>query len=161
MSVTYPYTTEGDVAALAGQFAIDLRLDDSADAAADMEWGIDAGTSEADFYLQDYSQTDLAASDWVQKHATYFALRALCQRRLNDVPEALAKECERREKQLTLVLQRKARAPRIAKSRRPVAVTNYTVDLRRFNGPVRVDKNRSTGQAKDYRRATDNSPDER
>lgn len=160
MAVEYPYTTEARVLLLAGQLGVDLRLDDadeSDDYADAMSWAIDAGTVEVDGYCQQYSQADLAASAWVMTHADYFALRALCQRRLNDVPESLAKECERREKQLMLVLQRKFPVPRVAKSRRPVAVTNYNVDLRKYNNTIGVDKTRSTGVAQDYKRPVDDT----
>ncbi len=162
MAVEYLYCTEGDITALAGQLALDLRLDDSADSAADMLWAQESGTSEVDTYLSRYSQAACAESDWVQKHATWFALRTLCMRRLNDVPESVEKEWARREKQLMLVQQRKMDAPRLAHTRRPAAVTNYTVDLRRFNNQVRVDKTKSTGIARDYNRPTDPSaPDDR
>ena len=162
MAVDYPYCTEADVTALAGQLAIDLRLDDSADPAADLEWAIDDSTVSLDFYLETYSQADLATSDWVRVNATYFALRSLCLRRLNDVPESLAKECERREKMLELVRQRKANVPRLSKSRRPAVVTGYTTDMRRPNNQIRVDTTKSTGVAKDYQRPNDPSaPDYR
>jgi hypothetical protein len=56
-----------------------------------------------------------------------------------------------------LVRQRKAKAPRLAKSRRPATVSNYHVDQRKFNNQVRVDKSRSTGVAQDYRRVVDDT----
>lgn len=161
MAVEYPYTTAERVTKLAGQLGVDLRLDDSADADADLEWAVDTSTAELEFYLARYAQVDCAASEWVIAHATYFAVRVLCQRRLNDVPESVEKEWVRREKQLMLVQQRKADAPRLARSRRPVAVTNYVVDLRRFNNQVRVDRTKSTGVAKDYRRPDAHAPDDR
>lgn len=162
MAVEYPYTTAILITKLAGQLAVDLRLDDSADADDDLEFAIDTGTVDVDFYLQQYSQADAADNIWVQQHATWMALRALCQRRLNDVPESILKECERREKQLMLVLQRKAPAPRLAKTRRPGVVSNYTTDLRRYNNQGRVDGPRSTGLAEGYQRPTDpTAPDDR
>jgi hypothetical protein len=63
-------------------------------------------------------------------HATWFAVRALCRRRLNDVPKSVDEEWARRQKQLELVQQNKARAPGLANSRRPAAVTSYHVDER-------------------------------
>lgn len=165
MAVDYPYTTEARVLLLAGRLGVDLRLDDVAETGLDddaTEWAIGVGTVEVDGYCQQYAQADLAASAWVMTHADYFALRALCQRRLNDVPEALAKECERREKILMLVLQRKFPVPRVAKSRRPVVVSGYNVDLRRPNNTVRTDRSRSTGVAEGYKRPTDQTaPDNR
>ncbi len=163
MAVEYPYTTEALITSLAGQLALDLRLDDSADAADDLEFAIDEASAQVGFYLQDrYSDADAAQNRWAQGHATYFAVMVLCQRRLNDVPESVAKEWARREKQLMLVAERKLKVPGLAASRRPVAVTNYHVDLRRFNNNVRVDRSKSTGIAQDYRRPTDDTaPDER
>lgn len=163
MPVEYPYTTEDLIVSLAGQLAVDLRLDDSIDAADDLEFAIDAATNEVDFYVQRYSQVDCAASGWVQAHATWFAVRVLCQRRLNDVAPAIEAEWVRREKQLMLVAQRKMDAGgRLAHSRRPIAVTGYTYDGRRYNNQIRVDTNRSTGVAKNYRRPTDpTAPDQR
>lgn len=161
MAVDYPYTTEVLVTSLVGRLGIELRLDDSGDPGDDMDWAIDTGTVEVDFYLSRYSQVDLAASVWAQTHATWFATRALCQRRLNDVPASVKEECDRREKLLMLVLQRKVDAPRLAKTRRPVAVTNYHTDLRKLNNQIRVDRSKSTGVAEDYRRPTDNAPDDR
>lgn len=162
MAVATPYTTESKIVTLAGQLGVDLRLDDSVDAADDLQDAIDVGTTDADFYLQRYSQTALAASEWVQWTSTYFAVRFLCQRRLNEVPKSLKDECERREKLLQLILDRKANVPRVAASRRPVAVNNYHVDTRQYNNQIRVDKSRTTGVAEDYRRPIDETaPDER
>lgn len=149
------YTSAGQITALAGQLAIDLRTDDSADAGADLDFAIEAGSAELDFYLSRYDEADIANSTWAQAHATYFAVRALCLRRLNEAPEGLIKECERREKQLELIRQGKAQAPRIAKTNRPGAVTNYHVDLNRVGNPIRVVRSRSTGRAQGYRRPTD------
>jgi hypothetical protein len=157
MAVEYPYTSEDAIIALAGQLAIDLRTDDVPDLDAHMEAAIDTGTSDLDFYLADYSQAGIADSTWATTHATWFAIRWLCLHRLNDLPESVKLECERREKQLELVRQRKAKAPRLAKSRRPATVSNYHVDQRKFNNQVRVDKSRSTGVAQDYRRVVDDT----
>lgn len=163
MAVEYPYTTEAFIISLAGQLALDLRLDDSADAEADLEWAIDTGTVETDGYLANrYAESVLAENRWVQMHATYFAVRALCQRRLNDVPESIEKACERSEKALLKVQDRKAVVPRAAETRRPIAVCNYHVDLRRFNNTIRVVPSKTTGVAEDYRRAVDDlAPDDR
>jgi phage gp36-like protein len=163
MAVEYPYTTESLIVTRLGQLGVDLRLDDSADAESDLEQVIDDATWEVDYYLQDrYLQSDASANGWVQAHATAFAVLFLCQRRGNDPPESLVKECERRSKQLENVRKRQAHVPRLAQARRPAVVTGYSVDLRRFNNQVRVDRSKSTGVAKDYRRATDDAaPDQR
>src|SRR5687767_1119197 len=112
MAVPYPFTTESLITALAGQLAVDLRLDDSADAADDLEFATDEASAQVSFFLQDrYSDADASANRWVQGHATYFAVLVLCQRRLNDVPQSLEKEWARREKQLMLVAERKLKVP--------------------------------------------------
>ena len=155
MAVENPATDEAKITSLLGQLGVDLRTDDAdyADAIAD---AVDAGTAELWGFLgARYAAADLADSTWAQWHATWFAIRHLCQRRINDVPESVAKECDRREKQLALVRDGKAKAPFLPNARRPVAVSGYHVDLNRVNNQVRVDRNRSTGVQKDYRRRTD------
>lgn len=161
MAVAYPFTTEERIVTLAGQLAVDLRLDDSADAAADLSDAIDVGTADADYYLSTYALTGLQGDEWVANCATFFSVRFLCLRRLNEVPASINKECERREKQLDLVRQGKTRL-RVATTRRAMTVTNAHVDLRKFNNQVRTDTSRSTGVAQDYLRPVDNTaPDER
>ena len=153
MSVPTPFTTSARILQLAGQLAIDLRSDDTTEAAS-IAAAVDVGTADADFYLSVYSLAGLAADEWVADCATFFGVRYLCFRRLNELPASIQKECERREKQLDLVAQGKRRL-RIAKTRRPAVVTNYCDDLRRYNNQIRVDTARSTGVAKNYVRPTD------
>lgn len=156
MAVAYPFTTEDLIVSLAGQQAVDLRLDDSVSAAADLSWAIDKATNSVGFYLQNRYSLALAAQvGWVQDAATWEAVRALCQRRLNDVPESVQEEWDEYKELLKMVLDRTATVPGLANVRRPVAVTNYTTDLRRYNNQDRVDPARSTGIAKGYVRPTD------
>lgn len=159
VAVETPYTTEALITRLVGQLGIDLRDDDAADGTEEalyMQDAVDVGTADVDFYLSQYLQSGIADNTFCQQCATFFAVRYLCLRRLNDVPESILKECERREKMLELVRTGKARL-RIAKTRRAATVTNHAVDLRRANNQVRVDTNRSTGVAQDYRRRTDDA----
>lgn len=164
MAVATPYTTAALVTRLVGQLGVDLREDDAADGTESglyMQDAVDVGTSDLDFYLSQYLQAGIAADEFCQRCATFFAVRYLCMRRLNEVPGGVLKECERREKMLELVRTGRARL-RIAKTRRAATVTNHVVDLRRFNNQVRTDRNRSTGVAQDYVRPMDpSSPDER
>ncbi len=156
MPVTVPaFTTVDRVTTLVGQLGIDLRLDDAADADATMDACVEAGTQDVWFFLSAYDPVELSQSVWTQLHATWFAVRYLCQRRLNDLPAAVKDECERREKQLQMVLERKVDAPGVAKTRRGAAVSNYDTDLRRWNVQVRVNRPKSTGVAKGYIRPTD------
>jgi len=159
------YCTAGDVEALAGEMAIQLRSDDLPDEDDDgafMDSAIDYASGRIDFYCSRYSETELAANRWVKGVAVLIALRKWCQRRLNAVPESVELEWEERQKELELIRQGKAIVPNAANARRPVSVTNYTVDQRRVNNQVRVDRSRSTGPAKDYRRSTDpTAPDQR
>lgn len=161
MAVDTPYTTEARIIAVCGQLAIDLRTDDVPDYATHISDAIDAGTSEADYYYVDYLQSAVADDEFAQQCATWFAVRWLCEHRLNEPSAAVDKECERKEKKLELIRTRKAKV-RIPKTRRPVVTTAYTMDNRRWNNQVRVDQSRSTGVAKNYTRPTDNSsPDAR
>lgn len=162
MAIAPAYTSEARIVRLVGQLGTDLRLDDLGDDTAAVQDAVDAGTAELDFYLQRYLQAEIAASEWAQLHATWFAVRFLCRRRLNDVPKSVQDECDERKKQLQLILEGKVPAPRLAHTRRPCAVTGYTADLRRYNNQIRVDKNRSTGVAGDLPRSSDpTSPDNR
>ena len=153
------YTDETAVTLKMGDLALDLRTDDAASGtpAAMVATAIDDASGTIDFYCHRVAAAELAANRWVKATATWLAVRALCERRLNDVPAAVAAECERREKQLELILQGKAAVPGASTSRRPVTVTNYTSDLNLPNNQTRVDRARSTGVAKDYRRPIDGS----
>lgn len=162
MAVDTPYTTEALITRLVGELGLDLRADDDPGATDDfMDDAIDAGTVAVDKYLYEYSVAGIAASRWAQEHATWFAVRRWCQRRLNDVPVSVEKECEERKKELELIRTRRSQAPRIAKTRRPAVVTTHTVDLRQYNNQVRVDKTRSSGRAEGYRRPDSGAPDNR
>ena len=163
MPVTVPaFTTSARILTLVGELGVDLRLDDSPDADAALDAAVEAGTQDVWFFLSAYDPTELSESVWTQLHATWFAVRYLCLRRLNDLPKSVEMECERREKQLQLVLERKVDAPGVAKTRRGGAVTNYGVDLRRTNVQIRVNRPKSTGVANGYVRPTDyTAPDDR
>jgi hypothetical protein len=156
------YCVAADVIALAGELAVDLRSDDVPDLDAHIDAAISASSSRIDFYCARYSETELAANRWVKGAAALLAVRWICQRRLNDVPASIEAEWEERRAELQAILDRKAEVPRAARSRRPITVTNSVVDLNRRNNQVRVDRNRSTGVANDYKRPTDpTAPDER
>lgn len=128
-----------------------------------MTAAIEHGSSEIDFYCQDkYLPADLAASRFVSEAATAFALEYWCLRRLNDTPKSVVEWADRYREKLQLVLEGKAGLAGVARSRRPVTVTNSHVDLRRPNNQVRTDTTRSTGVATGYRRPTDpTAPDAR
>lgn len=148
------YTTAAAVEALAGTYAVDLRTDDGTESAL-VAAAIAYANGRVDFYCQRYANAELAAQQWVQDVATLIALRWLCLRRLNDVPKSLETEWAERKEELELVREGKATVPGAAATRRPLTVTNYGVDDRRFNGKVRVDTNRSTGVPGDLPRRTD------
>jgi hypothetical protein len=148
------YTTADAVTALAGQLAVDLRTDDG-DAGDLLAAAIDYASGRVDFYCARYSQTELAASRWVQGVATFIALRWLCLHRLNEVPASIAEEWDERKAELEQIQNGTGTVPGAANSRRPLSVTNYHVDLRRTNRQVRVDRDRSTGLAQGYSRPTD------
>lgn len=154
------YTDATAINLLAGQVGVDLRADDATEAEVVAE-AVEYAGGEVDFAAQG-RWSGLDAVRWVRNCATHFALEWLCLRRLNAVPESLAAACERYRQQLALVAQGKLVIPGAARSRRPVTVTNQTVDLRRPNNQVRTDRSRSTGVANNYPRPTDtNAPDAR
>lgn len=149
------YTTAGAVNDLAGELAIDLRTDDGSEATL-VASAIDYASGRIDFYtVPPYSQTALAASRWIRDVATIFALHWLCLRRLNEAPASLETERKERLDELHLIKEGKASVPGVARSRRPVTVTNQRIDLRRLNNQPRSDRARSTGAPGDYRRPTD------
>lgn len=158
------YCTADDVIALAGQMSVELKLDDLDPAEADefMAEAIDYASGRIDFYCAKYGQAELAGNRWVKGIAVLVALRKLSSRRGNRPTKGMEKEWEERQAELELIRQGKGRVPGAATSRRPVTVTNTHVDLRRTNNQIRVDKARSTGVAKDYRRPVDpTAPDQR
>lgn len=149
------YTTAAEVSDLAGELAVDLRTDDGSELAL-MAAAIDYASGRIDFYtIPPYSQLVLAGSRWVRDVATVFALHWLCLRRLNEAPKSLESDREERLEELKLIQEGKAQVPGVARSRRPVTVTNQRIDLRRFNNNPRSDRARSTGAPGDYRRPTD------
>lgn len=149
------FTNAEAITALAGQRAIDLRGDD-AEPDDLMDRAIEHGSAEIDWYMQGkYLEADLAGSRFVSEAATAFALEYWCLHRLNESPKSLTEYADRYRDKLHLVLEGKAGIPGVARSRRPVTVTNQRVDLRRPNNQVRTDTTRSTGVAQDYVRPTD------
>lgn len=157
-----PYCTPGDVIAVAGQWAIDLRTDDVPDLDAHLALAIEYASGRIDYYCHRYAQPVLAANRWVKGVAEIVAVRWLCIHRLNNCPQALDTEWEERRAELDEVRAGRSEVPRAPRTRRAVTVTNSTVDLRRVNNQVRVDRARSTGVAKDYRRPIDpKAPDQR
>ena len=150
------YTDEAAVRLKVGDVAADLRLDDEAGVPADMLAAcVDDASGTIDFYCHRFAPAELAANRWVKATATWLAVRALCERRLNDVPAAVEAECQRRTELLERILEGKAAVPGASTSRRPVTVTNYRVDLDRANNQIRVDPARSTGAGSGYRRPRD------
>lgn len=149
------YTTAARVVRLAGQLAIDLRTDD-ADAATLLSAACDFASAQIDFYCGRYAQSELQGSRWVATAADFIAVRWMCFRRLNEVPGSIDKEwTDDLRPQLEQIQQGKASVPGAAASRRPVAVSNYHVDLNLRNKQVRTDRSRSTGVAQGYSRPTD------
>lgn len=150
-----PFTSASAVTALIGRMGLDLRSDD-AEPDDLMDRAIEHGSAEIDWYMQDkYLASDLAGSRFVAEAATAFAVEYWCLHRLNDTPKSVTEYADRYRDKLQLVLEGKAGIPGVARSRRPVTVTNQRVDLRRPNNQVRTDTTRSTGIAQDYVRPTD------
>lgn len=156
-SVAYPFTTNALILDLIGQLGLDLRVDDTTDdGAALLIWAINKATNTVGFFLQNRYSLALAAQvGWVQDAATWDAVRALCQHRLNDVPESINAEWEEYKTLLQMVLDRTATVPGLANIRRPIAVTNYTVDQRKYNNTIRVVPSKTTGVRQGYVEPTD------
>ena len=149
------FTSAADITALIGRMGLDLRSDD-AEPDDLMDRAVEHGSAEIDWYTQDkYLAADLAESRFVGEAATAFAVEYWCLRRLNDTPKGVTEYADRYRDKLQLVLEGKAGIPGVARSRRPVTVTNQTTDLRRRNNQIRTDRTRSTGVAKDYVRPID------
>jgi len=154
------YTSATEIDQLAGQVGVDLRTDDGTESTLVAE-AIDYAAGDVDYYCQGRF-SNLDTIQYVRNAATHFAVEWLSLRRLNSVTESLQKACDRYREQLTRVLEGKAIIPGATRSRRQAAVSNYNVDLRKFNNTIRTDRSRSTGVAKDYRRPVDpTAPDQR
>jgi phage gp36-like protein len=160
MAVTYPFTTEALIAIKLGQLGVDLRTDD-VDYDDDIEDVIDSATWEvAGYFNGRYSMSLASANGWVQQVATWLAILELCHRRGNEPPAGVVDRCKRYYDLLGRVMSGAWKIPELARTRRPGVVTNHTVVLRDWNNQGKVDTNRSTGLAEDYRRPTDqSSPD--
>lgn len=161
-AVTVPaLTSAARVTDLIGALGIDLRTDDVDDPGVSMDYAIEQASYDVYFYLSAFDATAVSLSVWVQNNATWFAVKYLCQRRLNDVPKSVLDEVKAREEKLQLVLERKVN-PGLPRSRRGAVLSNYVVRLRDPNNQIKVDRTRSTGTARDYRRPTDETaPDYR
>lgn len=156
------YCQPSDVIALAGDLALDLRNDD-VDFDTQMIAAISWASGRIDYYCAKYGEDVLAVNRWVNGVTTFLAVYWHCIHRLNDVPKSIQKMWDDEYKpELQAIQKGTADVPRAVTSRRPVAVSNYNVDLRRANNQVRTDRTRSTGVSQGYVRPTDNTaPDDR
>jgi hypothetical protein len=150
------------VMSIAGAYGLQARGDDSGMGGVTAN-GIQYATQQIEFYCaQRYSQADLAANEWVKQTAAFLAVMWVCKHRLNGVPKPIADEFKNTIKpQLELIQMGEANIPRIALTRRPIAVDNYHVDQQRFNNQVRVDPTRSTGTTALPRPIDVTAPDQR
>jgi phage gp36-like protein len=147
--MTTPFTTESRITKRVSQLGVDLRVEHDVAALDDV---IEDASAEVRWYLPQYDETALAASDWVQKKATDLAVYFLCGLRLNPVPDSAQALYDEAVKQLSKVQDGKAVIPGIARGKSAApTVSNFRVDLQRYPG-IRVERPRSTGQKDDGRR---------
>lgn len=161
------YTTRAALDQHLSALGVDLYAGDAAEGTAGGPAGwdeavamaIERGSADVDYYCQRYSPVRLAAAPWVQSKALTIALWYLCGRRANERPKEVVEDYQEAVKQLTLVLEGKARVPGVPTGKGNVpSVTNQRVVLDRYPS-LRTERPRSVGTAEGYRQQTDTSAD--
>lgn len=139
-----------------GELALDLRTDDIPGVVSD---SIAEGSALVELFLRaKHPAADFTAIPWVWYCCRAFTVRALCRRRLNGVPEEVAKEAEEYETQArelaagTLTLLDLPRAPG------GIAVSNQHVQHGRYPA-LGVERRRSTNPSAPTRRTFDRGSD--
>lgn len=94
-----------------------------------------------------YKLTDLAAgNDWLRDCNAYLAAKSLAMRRGNPLPESLAQECKDYEATLERIRWGRDKIPdQLPSADHTPAVSNFIVEQRKIDNPVRVVKEESTG----------------
>lgn len=147
MSVT-PLTTRGRIESRIGQLAVDLRTDD--DGLSIDECIADATVEAKGYVSRMYSDTQLAASAWMELKVRDIAVYYLCLRRLNDAPAAALVPYEKAIADLEKIQSGETQIPDAAMSKAAAPVlTNQRMRLWPFPNIVNV-PSRSTGKPEGY-----------
>jgi hypothetical protein len=167
-SLEYTYCTETDVDTLLSAEAKNLWLDDNSDHAVDSTerarlttQGINWATSRVNFYCQRrYESSDLADSWLVNDWATVVAVRWLCTRRGNSVPQSIQALYDEVIGDLEQVRDGKMQLPDIgSRSVEWMVWSNVKVDWRYPLRRVRVQRPISERSERNYRQRNDTVAD--
>lgn len=148
-----PYCTVTHIQKRISQTAIDLRIDDDPTCVPSV---IEEASIEIDGYcLLKYSETSLAASDWIRLKCTDIAVHYLCLRRLNGSPVAAQARYDKAIADLEKIQIGSLTIPDAPRRKASVPVLSAPrIRLDPFPRTV-IEQSRSTGTAEGYRQHTD------
>lgn len=148
------YTDAARVTRRVSTLGVDLRTD--ADPGGGMAEALESAAADVEFYcLLRYDAATLATSRWVQRVATDLAVYYLCLLRLGPVSKAVQEQADRAWADLEKVKADVWAIPGIPQGRSAApTVTNFSVNGRRYPA-TRVERPRSTGDARGYKRRID------
>lgn len=147
------YTTSEKVMRFVGSIGIDLRSDD--DSTAVEEAIRDASVDVFQYCGLRYTDTQLAASSWVEQKTKILAAWYLCQRRLNPAPAHLGQMVEKIIEQLEAIQAGQRIADIRARKEDVPVLSNQGIALRPFPRVVTV-RTQSTGSPQNYPQHNDN-----
>lgn len=148
-TLTYIYTSQGEIERLLSEDFADLMLDDLRDEGIDDAF-TDAIEDATDFMnqylLQIYLDSDLETSRWVHSRCTWLGAYYLSQRRGNPPTAILEQRKEEIEQELIKVQEGKVQIPRLpTNGNLEPGMSNYRVDDRFETNKTRVQPTISTG----------------
>lgn len=152
MSVTQ-FTTTAKIKKQISLDAYTLRTDDSAtDTDVNLiSQVIDDASLEALEYLGlNYSMAELQASNVVEKHTRYIAVKILCERRINPVPQSAILRYEKTIAYLEQLQSMEKMLPDAMPGKGFAPVLSNVSEKRRPLPHAAVDRRRSTGKGEGY-----------
>jgi phage gp36-like protein len=152
------YTDANRVTRRVSTLGVELRTD--ADPGEGMAEALESAAADVEFYCGlRYAPDVLATSRWVQRVATDLAVYYLCLLRLGPVSKAVQEQADKARADLEKVKADVWAIPGIPQGRSSApTVTNFSVNGRRYPA-TRVERPRSTGDARGYKRRVDYTAD--
>ena len=150
-TLTYTYTSDDEIARLASQEGVNLRISDLTATNLSSYWEeliADATDIINQYCLGKYEDEDLADNRWVRIRASWIGLVQLCRRKMNPVPDAILQRYEEIIAELKAVLAGQLLIPRLAtRSEMNPSMSNLRVDDSYRSRKLRVNPNISVGAA--------------
>jgi hypothetical protein len=142
------YSSQAEVLRVAGEYAIDLMLDDYDGEDMGYIWHNflqDADETIAMYVMQHYDPDDLYSTEWIRRRATWMVCNLLSQRRGNN--DLFRSKVERIYDELNMIRDGRMRIPG-ATVRHWMGPNwrNYSLENRYLRHPVRVDRTKSNKQ---------------